>query len=43
MLIEKDDLIARAKRLIYAVYDGTKATKIINIGRKSQILYLKVF
>jgi len=39
MLIEKDDLIARAKRLIYAVYDGTKATRIINIGRKANIIF----
>ena len=39
MLIEKDDLIARAKRLIYAVYDGTKANRIINIGRKANIIF----
>jgi len=39
MLIEKDDLIARAKRLIYAIYDKTKATRIINIGRKANIIF----
>lgn len=39
MLIEKDDLIARAKRLIYALYDGTKATRITNIGRKANIIF----
>ena len=39
MLIEKDDLIARGKRLIYAVYDGTKATRFINIGRKANLIF----
>lgn len=39
MLIEKDDLIARGKRLIYALYDGTKATKVINIGRKANDIF----
>jgi len=39
MLIEKDDLIARGKRLIYALYDGTKANKFINIGRKANDIF----
>ncbi len=39
MLIEKNDLIARAKRFIYAMYDETKAKQIINIGRKANIIF----
>nr|WP_312579176.1 AI-2E family transporter [Sedimentibacter sp.] len=39
MLNEKDDLIARGKRLLYALYSETKAKKIINTGRKANSIF----
>lgn len=39
MLIEKDDLIGRLKRLIYALYDKIRANKIICIGKKANIIF----
>lgn len=39
MLNEKDDLIARGKRLLYAFYSETKANKFINIGRKANTIF----
>jgi len=39
MLIEKNDLIARAKRFIYAMYDSTKAKQILNIGTKANTIF----
>lgn len=39
MLNEKDDLIARIKRFIYAFYSEAKANKLINIGRKANIIF----
>ena len=39
MLIEKDDLIARGKRLIYAFYSESKANRILSIGIKSNVIF----
>lgn len=39
MLNEKDDLIARLKRLLYAFYSEAKANKIINAGRKANSIF----
>jgi predicted PurR-regulated permease PerM len=39
MLNEKEDLIARAKRLLYAFYSETKAKKIINVGIKANVIF----
>lgn len=39
MLIEKEDLIARIKRLLFAVFDKVKANKIISIGGKANVIF----
>lgn len=39
MLYEKDDLIARGKRLIYALFKETKASRIIYMGQKANIIF----
>lgn len=39
MLIEKDDLIARVKRTVYAFFEDSKAKKIVEAGSEANIIF----
>lgn len=39
MLIEKEDILARGKRLIFAYFDNTKANKILHVFSEANLIF----